>query len=94
MLIILLPHTAIFLLYLTAELTICCTLWTLDAKVATTILFVEFKNNLSKTSPTELSDIVNPFLSEFVLSDINANIPLFPNSAILPKSINCPSIGV
>ena len=49
---------------------------------------------ISKTSPTELSDIVKPFLSAFVLSAINANIPSFPSSAILPKSIILPSIGV
>ena len=34
------------------------------------------------------------FLSEFVLSDINASTPSFPICAILPKSILCPSIGV
>ena len=94
MFIMLLPHTAIFLPYFTAAFTICCTLCTFDANVATTILFVQCINNLSNTSPTVLSDIVNPFLSAFVLSDINANIPLFPNSAILPKSITFPSIGV
>ena len=92
--IILLPHTAIFLLYLIAEFTICCILCTFDANVATTILFEQFWNTVSNNSPTELSDIVKPLLSAFVLSDINANIPLFPNSAILPKSISCPSIGV
>ena len=93
-LIILLPQTAIFLPYFTAELHICWTLCTLDANVATTILFLQFINNLSNTSPTELSDIVYPFLSEFVLSDNNAKTPLFPISAILPKSINWSSIGV
>ena len=92
--IILLPHTAIFLLYFTAEFTICWTLWTFDANVATTILFVHPSNKLSNTGPIELSDIVNPFLSAFVLSDIKASIPSFPNSAILPKSIIFPSIGV
>ena len=94
MFIILLPHTAIFLLFATAELTICWTLCTFDAKVATTILFVQLKNNLSNTSPTVLSDIVYPFLSAFVLSDINARTPLFPSSASLPKSILSSSIGV
>ena len=54
---ILLPQIAIFLPYFIDELTICCTRCTLDANVATTILFELFKNNLSKTSPTELSDI-------------------------------------
>ena len=94
MFIILLPHTAIFLPYLIEELTICCTRCTFDAKVATTILFELFKNSLSNTSPTELSDIVNPFLSLFVLSESNASIPLFPSSAILFKSITLSSIGV
>ena len=92
--IILLPHTAIFLPYFTAQFTICCTLWTFDANVATTILFVQFVNNFSNTSPTVLSDIVNPFLSAFVESDINAKTPLFPSSAKRPKSIIFPSIGV
>ncbi len=80
--------------YFTAEFTICWTLWTFEAKVATTILFVQCKNNFSNNPPTVLSDIVKPFLSAFVLSDINANTPWFPISAILPKSINFPSIGV
>ena len=92
--IILLPHIAIFLWYFTAELTICWTLCTFDANVATTILFVHPSNNSSNTGPIELSDIVNPFLSAFVLSDINAKIPSFPSSAILPRSIIFPSIGV
>ena len=91
---ILLPHTATFLLYFTAEFTICWTLCTFDENVATTILFVQFTNSLSSISPTVLSDIVYPFLSAFVLSDISANTPLFPSAASLPKSIISPSIGV
>ena len=82
----LLPHTAIFLPYLIEELTICCTRCTFDAKVATTILFELFKNSLSNTYPNELSDIV--------ISESNASIPLFPSSAILFKSITLSSIGV
>ena len=92
--IILLPQTAIFLPYLTAEFTICWTLWTFEANVATTILFLFPWNNLSNTSPILLSDIVKPFFSEFVLSESKASIPLFPSSAILPKSIILSSIGV
>ena len=91
---ILLPHTAIFLPYFTAQFTICWTLCTFDANVATTILLEELLNNLSNTSPTVLSDIVKPFLSALVESDISANTPSFPSSAKRLKSINFPSIGV
>ena len=59
----------------------------IGAKVAITILFLQFINILSKTSPTVLSDIVYPFLSAFVLSESNARTPLFPSSAKRPKSI-------
>ena len=55
---------------------------------------MELINSLSSTSPTVLSDIEYPFRSEFVLSDINAKTPLFPNAANLHRSIFSPSIGV
>ena len=90
----LLPHTAIFLPFATEAFTICWTLCTFDAKVATTILFLQFTNNLSNSFPTVLSDIVYPFLSEFVLSESSASTPLLPISAILFKSVISLLIGV
>ena len=89
-----LPDTATFLPYFLARFTSPCTLFTFDANVATIILFLQFSNILSKTLPTEASDIVNPFLSAFVLSDNNASTPSLPSSPSLDKFICLPSTGV
>ena len=55
---ILLPLKAIFLPYFIEAFAICCTLWTLEAKVATITLPSAFVKRLSKASPTVFSDIV------------------------------------
>ena len=66
-----------------------------DAKVATIILFFVYWEKISSNvPPTVLSDIVNPGLSAFVLSDIRRVTPFFPSSPKRARSIISPVTGV
>ncbi len=89
------PSTTTFLLYLQAELIICWTRSTLDANVATIILECLCSEKiLSNALPTELSVIVNPGRSAFVLSHISASTPFLPISPSLARSMASPNTGV